>query len=45
LYQAHIEDTDNGLHLKKSNVFEANLSDLVAFYRTNIQMDLPCPLR
>ena len=40
-FHAQIEDTTQGLHLKKSSVFQPNLSALIAYYKISSQTDLP----
>lgn len=40
-FHAQIEDTTQGLHLKKSAVFQPNLSALIAYYKISTQTDLP----
>jgi hypothetical protein len=36
-----VEDTTQGLHVKKSTVFQPNLSALIAYYKIHTQTDLP----
>ena len=43
-FHAQIEDTTQGLRLKKSAAFQPNLSALVAYYKISTQTDLPRPL-
>lgn len=40
-FHSHIEDTTQGLRLKKSSVYQPNLSALVAYYKIPNQTDLP----
>lgn len=40
-FHAQIEDTTQGLHLKKSSVYQPNLSALIAYYKIPTQSDLP----
>jgi hypothetical protein len=40
-FHAQVEDTTQGLHLKKSSVFQPNLSALIAYYKISSQTDLP----
>ena len=44
LYHAHIEATERGLHLKKSDQYFATLSVLISYYRQPHQDDVPLPL-
>ena len=39
-----IEDSAEGLHLKKASIMQPNLSALIAFYKHTQQKDLPHPL-
>jgi hypothetical protein len=41
LYNAHILDSPQGLHFKKSTSYQLNLSALVAYYKLPSQKDLP----
>eukprot|EP00047_Mylnosiga_fluctuans_P008189 m.6400 g.6400 ORF g.6400 m.6400 type:complete len:988 (+) comp2093_c0_seq1:589-3552(+) len=41
---AHVEDTPNGLHVVKSQIYQPNLSTLIAYYKLPDQEDLQCSL-
>ena len=43
-YHFEIEDSAEGLHLKKASIMQPNLSALIAFYKHTQQKDLPHPL-